>query len=138
MTYAEKLRDSRWLEKREEVFNYYGKKCFECDKDDLPIEVHHCLYVRGREPWEYDVVHLKPLCRECHESAGWAIEGLLSDVSGMKTSKINELRELLSLIHDEDWSNITKLKEIFGNIRKTWFRIGQSSVKTGVQNVAMD
>lgn len=69
MNYSEKLKDPRWQKKRLEILNAANWKCEEvdCGRSDLPLEVHHCQYISGIEPWQYDRDLLIALCKPCHE-----------------------------------------------------------------------
>jgi hypothetical protein len=66
-TYIEKLRDPRWQRKRLEILQAADWKCQSCHCADATLHVHHKLYVKGREPWEYDAEELAVLCEPCHE-----------------------------------------------------------------------
>lgn len=66
MTYAEKLRDPRWQRRKSEVQRKADFTCEDCGSKTATLEVHHCLYIIGREPWEYDDDLLMLVCRECH------------------------------------------------------------------------
>jgi hypothetical protein len=65
MTYAEKLKDPRWLKKRIVVLQRDAFTCRDCRATDKPLQVHHCRYSRG-EPWEVDDEFLLTLCEACH------------------------------------------------------------------------
>jgi 5-methylcytosine-specific restriction endonuclease McrA len=68
MTYSEKLKDSRWIAKRKEALEYYGGcNCFGCGSCN-DLQVHHKMYTKWREPWEYDVTELAILCKHCHSA----------------------------------------------------------------------
>lgn len=66
-TYAEKLKDPRWKQKRMEILQRDEFRCRECRHDDLPLNVHHIIYLKEAEPWEYDNNYLITLCEECHK-----------------------------------------------------------------------
>jgi 5-methylcytosine-specific restriction endonuclease McrA len=68
MTYEEKLKDQRWIDLRDKAldcFRNHGANCVACGNPD-DIQVHHIKYVWGREPWDYSVDELTPLCKHCH------------------------------------------------------------------------
>ena len=65
--YWEKLRDPRWQRKRLEIMERAGFKCEECGSDKNTLNVHHLIYHKGHDPWEYDGSELKCLCEGCHE-----------------------------------------------------------------------
>jgi len=67
-TYFEKLKDPRWQKKRLEVLDDSGWCCDICDNEKETLHVHHKIYIKGREPWEYDVQQLSCLCATCHQA----------------------------------------------------------------------
>lgn len=64
--HAKELSSPKWKEKREEVFERYGKQCVECGSTKN-IQVHHLIYRKGHHLWEYNVNELIPLCKKCHQ-----------------------------------------------------------------------
>ena len=61
--YKRYMKSDRWKAKRQEVFAYYGKRCYACRKRAKILHVHHMDYSRlGRE----SVKDLIPLCVPCH------------------------------------------------------------------------
>jgi 5-methylcytosine-specific restriction endonuclease McrA len=65
--YTDKLRDPRWQKKRLEVFQRDDFKCRLCNDSETELHVHHLEYIKGREPWEYDVDWFETLCKYCHK-----------------------------------------------------------------------
>lgn len=73
-SYSEKLRDPRWLARREQIITKADHKCRECgetaeqtrEKSKGGLQVHHVIYLRKREPWDYPDDLLVCLCGECH------------------------------------------------------------------------
>lgn len=63
--YKDKLKDSRWLAKRQAVLARDSFRCVICGSNN-GLNVHHSAYIYGREPWEYDNKYLVTLCHECH------------------------------------------------------------------------
>ena len=63
--YKDKLKDSRWLAKRQAVLERDSFRCVICGSNN-GLNVHHSAYIYGREPWEYDNKYLVTLCHECH------------------------------------------------------------------------
>jgi len=66
-TYSEKLKDPRWQRKRLEIMERDGFACKDCGDDKSMLSVHHCLYIKNREPWDYEDNELRTLCESCHE-----------------------------------------------------------------------
>lgn len=61
--YKDYLRSAKWQKKREQVFRFYGKKCYACGTRQGPFHVHHLDYRNlGNEP----LADLMPLCMSCH------------------------------------------------------------------------
>jgi 5-methylcytosine-specific restriction endonuclease McrA len=63
--YEDKLLDSRWLKKSKSIKQRDCYRCTKCRSRDR-LEVHHKVYVSGRQPWEYDDRYLVTLCNKCH------------------------------------------------------------------------
>lgn len=66
MTYAEKLLDPRWQRRKSEVQMAHDFTCEDCGSKTNTLHVHHCIYLPGREPWEYEDDLLMLLCDGCH------------------------------------------------------------------------
>lgn len=72
MTYSEKLKDPKWKALRTEFIasrKVEGEVfCDDCGEDTCgrTLHVHHRLYRRGAEPWEYSFDELRLICVECH------------------------------------------------------------------------
>lgn len=63
--YKDKLKDSRWLAKRQAILARDSFRCVICGSNN-GLNVHHSAYIYGREPWEYDNKYLVTLCHKCH------------------------------------------------------------------------
>lgn len=79
MTYAEQMKDVRWLSKRLEVIKRDGNICQECHKqakDVSFITVHHNFYFnrRYKYAWDYPLKMLTTLCWECHKHRSDAVD----------------------------------------------------------------
>lgn len=66
-TYSEKLKDPRWQRLRLEAMDEAGWECVKCSDSESTLHVHHKQYLRGKEPWDYDISQLAVLCESCHE-----------------------------------------------------------------------
>jgi hypothetical protein len=66
MTYAEKLKDSRWLAKRREILERDNFSCQSCGDNKRVMHVHHEYYLPDTEPWNYPNTALVVLCDGCH------------------------------------------------------------------------
>lgn len=63
---TERLRHPQWQRRRLDRFNVAGWRCERCRAENELLDVHHCGYVIGREPWQYADCDLLVLCRSCH------------------------------------------------------------------------
>lgn len=69
-SYAEKLRDPRWIQKARKIKQLAENKCQDCGAS-AALEAHHCYYLSmkdGYQPWEYPFSAFRALCRACHIS----------------------------------------------------------------------
>lgn len=78
--YAKKLKDPRWQKKRLEILQRDNFGCMKCFSDSKTLHVHHRLYNKGVDPWDYENEYLVTLCEDCHqeetERMGFAMEKL--------------------------------------------------------------
>lgn len=114
MTHAEKLKDPRWIAKRDEIIKLAEYRCESCNRhrDELKrighhLEVHHKYYEKGREYWDYLWTELICLCDVCHELAEEALQ---------------EGRKMLA---DLDWKDINGL---VGDFQMAARRVGDHSL----------
>lgn len=66
--YSEKLKDPRWQKKRLEIFQRDKFTCqsLGCGSTEKTLHIHHLIYQKGLEPWEYNEKFLLTLCEDCH------------------------------------------------------------------------
>ena len=69
--YQKKLKDQRWLDKRERILTRDNHKCQWCGRT-TNLQVHHKYYVKypneiKAEPWDYPDDALMTLCDDCHK-----------------------------------------------------------------------
>jgi hypothetical protein len=76
-TYAEKLRDPRWQRRRLEIMQRDEFACRDCGSTSEMLNVHHSLYRKGADPWDYADDELSTLCRACHKFRHQEIERLM-------------------------------------------------------------
>ena len=63
--YQQKLKDPRWKALRLLILDRDLNTCQGCGEENVPLEVHHQYYLRGREPWDYPDDAMTSLCRSC-------------------------------------------------------------------------
>lgn len=100
-TYAEKLKDPRWQKKRLEILDAADWKCQSdyCQSEpNTTLHVHHKIYIKGNQPWEYEDWAYKVLCGPCHK-----LQQAFMDKSSEVLAKNDLLCEALSnLSNDKD------------------------------------
>lgn len=82
-TYAEKLRDPRWQKMRLKIMERDEFTCQHCGDKKKTLNVHHIKYMRGADPWEYDLKYLTTLCEICHEKEPKLLNDLTDQLIGM-------------------------------------------------------
>ncbi len=65
--YRSKLQNPLWQKRRLEIMELANWKCSNCLTQTKELHVHHMLYRRGKEPWEYEDCELMCLCESCHK-----------------------------------------------------------------------
>jgi 5-methylcytosine-specific restriction endonuclease McrA len=68
MEYSEKLKHPKWQKKRLEILQRDNFTCRCCKEKDKPLNVHHVVYNKNCEIWEYNNIDLITLCDECHKT----------------------------------------------------------------------
>lgn len=103
--YFEKLRDPRWQRMRLEVMNRDEFTCQNCFDSESTLNVHHRVYVKGRDPWEYPLPALVTLCEPCHQEEGQVSEAIHSFLTnvwpsyafGQDTSRFENLGAFIAI-----------------------------------------
>ena len=116
MSYSDKLRDPRWQKKRLLVMERDGFECRNCGAEDKTLNVHHKVYRRGRNPWDYPDYELTTLCEHCHE-------------------KLEDKLTLLRLSVQEEGSMVS-LDEVLGFIDGRWAHALYGVKKDRIRNQA--
>lgn len=104
MTYLEKLKDVRWQEVRSLVIDRDSEKCQICELEQK-LNVHHTIYLKGKEPWDYPLEYLITLCENCHldtETNIDKIKHLLSFIQQERPWFLDNIRVMLERELSED------------------------------------
>lgn len=94
-TYAEKLKDPRWQRKRLEVMKQAGFKCEICWDSQSSLQIHHPVYKKGADPWDYEKGELLCCCEECHKTAT-ASQKKFKDMAFTSPAKFVELMDMIN------------------------------------------
>jgi hypothetical protein len=97
-SYAEKLRDPRWQRKRLEILERSEFSCDACGDSESELHIHHLLYQKGKDPWDYNDQHLLALCKDCHEAIELVRQDILAIMSGYPPTFLFDLHAALCAI----------------------------------------
>lgn len=112
MTYADKLKNPKWFEFREDFFQWFRqvKKrhtafCEACGDDVDRWHLHHKRYEDGKEPWEYEFEDMKMLCAGCHKEIHAVERMVRAWVISLKSNHLMEFENLIKVLmefgHDQ-------------------------------------
>lgn len=65
--YGELFKDPRWQKKRLEILERDNWSCRKCYDSETTLHVHHRVYNKNANPWDYHDTSLITLCDECHK-----------------------------------------------------------------------
>jgi len=65
--YSEKLKDPRWQKKRLEILQRDNWCCQGCFDESSTLNVHHKIYKKNHNIWDYEDDELITLCEKCHD-----------------------------------------------------------------------
>ncbi len=86
MTYAEKLQDPRWQQKRLRILERDNFCCKLCGDKETTLHIHHIKY--DGDPWESSDDTLISYCKHCH----YIVEFLKSEKESFTLKKSIKLR----------------------------------------------
>jgi len=103
-SYAEKLKDPRWIKKRVEILERDDWVCQNCGEDTTTLHVHqlhvhHTCYKAHINPWDYKKELLITLCETCHKKEHDKVNGHFKDVE----RAVQDAKETGYLISDIEY-----------------------------------
>lgn len=98
LTYAEKLTHPLWQKKRKCILERANYKCEDCGANNTRLDVHHCYYMFGLEPWQYPFDALKALCNDCHLKRGEIEKIFRASLQTLTHQEIAQLEDVLETI----------------------------------------
>lgn len=101
LTYSEKLKDPRWQKRRLELLDAADWTCRECRTKTETLHVHHGLYRRGVDPWDYEDAVMHVLCESCHEKAEEGRSTLMELLAVLPTPLVSEFAGWIDLTPEE-------------------------------------
>lgn len=121
MTYRQKLTDPRWQKKRLRIFERDSWTCVSCDREDLPLHVHHIDYTKGLNPWDYPDNNLITYCEVCHNTEhliGTQISESLIDIIKANKLLVKPVSELCILCEKFDGFRPAMKKFLKGQMKE--------------------
>lgn len=123
--YSQKLRDPKWIEKREAIKQRDKHTCRFCGETERPLQVHHLKY--DGDPWEAPDAYLVTLCDWCHEEETFYRPYLENKIlthfreAGFSCIELARLGAMLNRITthniDEKLQGISKILESANNVK---------------------
>lgn len=115
-TYAEKLKDKRWLDLRAKFIKFRSDQerepqCDDCGEDTCgrALHVHHRLYRNGAEPWEYSFDELRLLCCDCHEQIHECERRMRAFIIALPAHVMYEFNDFLDALEECEDSHMVKV-----------------------------
>lgn len=102
--YWEKLQDVRWQKLRLKALEEAGWECTGCLATDKTLNVHHRIYRKNAEPWEYGLADLAVLCVDCHKDEHSVRDRLKEVMAGMNAEQVSQLVGFAKALAN-GWSN---------------------------------
>lgn len=81
--YNDKLKDPRWQRRRLEILSRDNFTCQHCGDPKSTLHVHHLIYLKFTDPWEYEDDYLITLCLRCHKIEEGLRDELFEMVKGL-------------------------------------------------------
>lgn len=121
-TYSNKLSDPKWQKKRLQILDRDNWECQWCGDDKSELHVHHLVYRKGNEPWEYDDRELLTLCEKCHrieapkrQAAILLVSSILlrqPKLSGKALEQFAEALDSLSMFYELRADDLSSLLDV--------------------------
>lgn len=126
MNYSESYNDPRWQERRHEIIQRDEYMCTNCESQKN-LQVHHKIYYKDRNIWEYNDNELTTLCKICHEDITKLIRDSLDIVrltshNSDMAEHLNKILNNLNLITDWNLLHIINKRVIEEIEKRTEYR----------------
>lgn len=112
-TYYEKLKSPQWQKKRLEILASRGFYCESCCDETEQLHVHHKIYKKGLNPWDYPDYNYAVLCDTCHKEAHKTIDAMNELIGTLPIdgnfSQQGVLSFLMKFLYcDDEWIRATE------------------------------
>ncbi|MFA6185513.1 MAG: hypothetical protein WC720_05215 [Candidatus Shapirobacteria bacterium] len=96
LSYSEKLKHPLWQKKRLEIMERDKFTCQSCYDNESTLNVHHSLYLKNHEIWDYPSELLVTLCENCHQQKHELTQSILITLA--KTYDNNSLNDIFEIV----------------------------------------
>lgn len=101
----QKYKDPRWQRRRLEIMQRADFRCENCEDEGSTLNVHHKIYRKKADPWDYGDDELLCLCETCHEQ--WhdvrnRLNEAIAKMSGVDLEQVTGYAEALLLFQDHE------------------------------------
>lgn len=111
MTYSDKLRDPRWQRKKTEALIRDEFCCKHCKDKKETLQVHHIMYRKGLQPYDYELKDLITFCETCHKEVT-DYKNLIKQYIELNFINPTELVEICELMFYVKKLNLTEVKQL--------------------------
>lgn len=101
MNYKEQIKSPKWQKRRLEILQRDDFKCQICGDSENTLNVHHLVYHKDRNIWEYEDWELITLCEECHEHEHIIEESINERIWSLKSRGLSA-EEICALLEKID------------------------------------
>ena len=89
--FFQKYKHPKWQAKRLSVLERDKFTCQQCRSAEKTLHVHHKIYRKSANPWDYADSDLITLCEDCHDAAGECAKALKEAIAQMHPSQVERL-----------------------------------------------
>lgn len=102
ISYKEQIKSPKWQKRRLEILQRDDFKCQICGDSEKTLNVHHLMYHKDRNIWEYEDFELITLCEDCHEYQHILEESIDERVLSLKSRGLSA-EEICALLERIDY-----------------------------------
>jgi hypothetical protein len=95
-TFKEKLRDERWISRRDQLLEAAENICEDCNEFSSKAQVHICYYPKGLEPWDYPNEAFHVYCPEHRAQREQNETTMRETLARFTTAELDSLERALS------------------------------------------
>lgn len=117
MDFKEQIKHPKWQKKRLEILERDGYICQRCCNDEKQLHVHHLIYHKGKNLWEYNNKYLSTLCEDCHKT--WHdTNDMIKEMLCVGSDRLEQIFEILDLLFDVDIMDLVSYRAIIEEVKK--------------------